>query len=145
MIKVVITHNLKRQVAEALSSQPVLFAYLFGSQVTGNIHEESDIDIAVYLDSTLTKSQRFDKKLELMGVFSEIFNVSDEKVDVVILNDAPLLLRHVSKHEGIVLYEKDRLSRAQYELRLRQEVEEEEHYRQAYNKKILKRLAEQNV
>ena len=43
--------------------RPVLLAYLFGSQTTGYTHAESDIDVAVLLDASLTPNERFAERL----------------------------------------------------------------------------------
>ncbi len=89
----------------------VVFAYLFGSYVTGKVHPLSDVDIAVYLDSLETvhsspfpasprcgeASERLvnldisEKRLEILGHLNEIFKT--DEVDLVVLNTAPLTLK----------------------------------------------------
>lgn len=82
----------------------VVFAYLFGSYVTGKVHPLSDVDIAVYLDSLETVPPRWgegserlvsldisEKRLEILGHLNEIFKT--DEVDLVVLNTAPLTLK----------------------------------------------------
>lgn len=142
MEKLEITPHIREKMAAALAREPVLFAYVFGSQVMGHTHAESDIDIAVYFSPDVLKEQRITKQLYLVGVFAQILKVSEDTIDVAVLNGAPLLLRYVAKNEGVVLYEQDRLVRAEYEIRLRQEFEDQLHYRQEYDQEFLKRLTQ---
>jgi len=81
----------------------VKLAYIFGSRARGDADIKSDYDFAVYLDKK-DSSKRFDIKLELMRIFSDLFKT--DAVDVVILNDTdnPLLKFLVIK-EGILLKE----------------------------------------
>ena len=90
----------------------VVFAYLFGSQITGKTGPMSDVDIAVYFDESLNKSQRFNKKLKLEVCLVEILN---QEVDVVPLNDAyPLLSHRILKH-GKLIYCQDIRKEKEYE------------------------------
>jgi len=67
--------------------QDVVFAYLFGSVAQGRETHLSDIDIAVYL-----KDQEFaDKRMEILGDLIDILKT--DKLDLVILNTAPLSLK----------------------------------------------------
>lgn len=67
-------------------------AYLFGSQMAGGIHRESDVDLGVLLDwrAYPTRRVRFEERLKLSS--SLIAALGANEVDVVILNDAPPLL-----------------------------------------------------
>ena len=67
--------------------QDVAFAYLFGSFAEGRSTHLSDIDIAVYL-----KDREFaDKRMEILGDLIDILKT--DKLDLVILNTAPLSLK----------------------------------------------------
>ena len=74
---------------------------LFGSQVTGRTHPESDVDVAVWTTRPLTSARRNRLWMEL----SDAFQV---EVDLAVLNHAePLLLHHVATR-GKLLYENKR-------------------------------------
>ena len=81
---------------------PVQLAYLFGSQATGGTHAESDVDIAVLLDASLTADERFTEQLALIGTLSDLFGT--DHVDVVVLNEASPLLAYEVLRNGVLLY-----------------------------------------
>lgn len=65
----------------------MLFAYLFGGLASGSQKPLSDVDIAIYLDSS---SMTAETKLEVAGMVSD--TLGTDEVDVVILNAAPVSL-----------------------------------------------------
>ncbi len=84
----------------------VIFAYLFGSYAKGKERENSDVDIAVYVNEEIAN----DSKKVLDFQIKHMSNISDilkKEVDLVILNHASPLLRHEVISEGILLVEKD--------------------------------------
>jgi hypothetical protein len=75
----------------ALRARPeVLEAYLFGSQASGRVHGESDVDVAVYLDLDQVIDAPFGLAAEYATLLMAALGRND--VDVVILNGAPPLL-----------------------------------------------------
>jgi predicted nucleotidyltransferase len=108
--------NLHRaQVKSILSEEQVLFAYVFGSQVRGDVGMLSDIDMAVYFHEHLNASQRFHRKLKVMAKLSLLFKRDD--IDVVILNEAYPLLEHRIIRGGEVIFSRDEKRRINYEVR----------------------------
>ncbi|RME19646.1 MAG: nucleotidyltransferase domain-containing protein [Deltaproteobacteria bacterium] len=71
------------------SFEQVRFALLFGSRAWNNGHAHSDIDLAVFVDPRLSARERFELRLSLAAMVADL-----GEPDVVILNDAPALLRH---------------------------------------------------
>lgn len=69
------------------SRKDILFAYLFGSYARASYGPFSDVDIAVYVAG----DRRAEKKLDILGDLNKILKTDD--LDLVILNDAPLVLR----------------------------------------------------
>ena len=67
----------------------VKFAYLFGSRARGQAGPLSDTDIAVYLDGRIKSG---DYRLKLMEKLAKF--LKNDHLDLVILNQAPPLLRH---------------------------------------------------
>ena len=65
----------------------VVFAYLFGSLARGARKPTSDVDIAVYLDSSANYGEL---KFELLTDLSHLLNT--DQIDLVILNNASLSL-----------------------------------------------------
>jgi predicted nucleotidyltransferase len=93
----------------------VRFAYLFGSLSSQTHNDLSDVDVAVFVDSAV-----LDKDAHSYGykatLLTEIMQLLKEnRVDLVILNQAmPLLSFHVVRY-GIPIYEVDRLSRIRFQ------------------------------
>ncbi|MHA1973688.1 MAG: type VII toxin-antitoxin system MntA family adenylyltransferase antitoxin [Candidatus Hodarchaeales archaeon] len=83
--------KIKKEICVILEKYPVKFAYLFGSVTRGSLYPLSDIDVAVYLDPAINEYQRHRIRLKLIADFDEKYHPTP--VDVVILNDAPILLK----------------------------------------------------
>lgn len=84
--------DLERRLADAgrrLGDRPdVSFAYLFGGLATGRRTPSSDVDVAVFLAEG---TDPVEAKLEILGELMRILGT--ERVDLVVLNSAPLSLR----------------------------------------------------
>lgn len=91
----------------------IIFAYLFGSQISGKTGNLSDIDIAVYFNESVNKHDRFDNKHKLMADLSAFFKKED--IDVVPLNDSYPLLNHRILKYGKIIYCKDIKKQKKYE------------------------------
>jgi len=93
--------------------------YLFGSRATGKTWKESDYDVAVLLSENLPRKDYFEKKLDLIGVFMKVFETND--VDIVLLNEAGIILKFQVLKYGARLFEQDPLKRVRFEFRVIQE------------------------
>ena len=65
----------------------VVALYSFGSVATNELKPLSDLDFAVLLSGKLNKKLRFEKHLELIGIFNTILRT--DEIDLMVLNDAP--------------------------------------------------------
>lgn len=92
---------------EAVKGDPDIIALLaFGSLATGKLSPLSDLDFAVLLSFDLDSLERFNKHLELIGVFIDTFHT--EEIDLIILNEAPPRYgNHILAH-GKILFCRDR-------------------------------------
>lgn len=98
--KVEITPALKQKVADLAIQNQLAMIVLFGSQSTGNVHEESDVDIAYQPECTLSAEQEVKLNYELTTMFG------NDHVDTVnLVHASPLLAREVLD-EATVLYDK---------------------------------------
>jgi len=85
------------------SRSEVLFAYIFGSLARGTTGPLSDVDIAIYVDETLIPGDLpFGYKSELLTEIMSCLKRND--VDLVILNQAPTLLRFQVLRSGKLIY-----------------------------------------
>ena len=88
-------------------------AYLFGSCARGTATGISDIDIGILFDSAIDKSRYFELKIAFLSRIMAVLQT--EKVDVVVLNYAPLHLAYEIVSHGNLLLDKDRRQRAAFE------------------------------
>lgn len=88
----------------------IVLVYLFGSVARGFETEMSDFDLAVLLSEL--PDELLDFYLDLMDELSVILG---NNVDIVLLNDAPPLLRHQVIKHGRVIYCRDEEERIRFE------------------------------
>jgi hypothetical protein len=82
----------------------VRLAFLFGSRARGRAREDSDFDMAVLLDESAARADRGSTLRRLAARLGR--EVSSTLIDLVILNDAPALLRHRVLRDGILLVQR---------------------------------------
>ena len=104
------------QLEEYFAGQPqVLVAYVFGSQTTGKAGPLSDLDVAALLAGEPTPSECFDARLEFIGGLMSLLHTND--VDVLILNDVPLIMRYQVLRTGRVIFCRDRQAMIDFRVR----------------------------
>ncbi|MGH2821936.1 MAG: type VII toxin-antitoxin system MntA family adenylyltransferase antitoxin, partial [Thermoleophilaceae bacterium] len=103
----------RARLREALDCDGVVSAYLFGSQATGRTGPLSDIDLAIYVDPRASADHRDAIQILLANRAAEALDSGE--IDVVLLNEAPPLLRHRSIKDGILLVERDPVARVRLE------------------------------
>jgi len=83
--------------------ESVILGYLFGSHAEGKEGPLSDVDVAVFLDETMSKTDRFKLRMKLMARLSSALRTNN--VDLVVMNDASIVLNYeVIKHgRGLVV------------------------------------------
>jgi len=100
-----------RILADAWASDPSIGAvYLFGSRASGRPGPRSDVDLAVTLAAGLDARARWRKRLDLMADASR--RLGTDAVDVVVLEDAPIVLGHRVLARGRLLRESQPRRRA---------------------------------
>lgn len=98
---------------------PVVVAYLFGSRAEGRAHAQSDYDVGVLLPVCLATDECSKWRMELLGRLMDAYHA--DVVDVVILNEAPPLLRYEVIRHRHVLFNRDDEARVAFEVRTMQE------------------------
>ncbi len=97
---------LRERLAQALEPRgEILEAYLFGSTATGSAQAHSDVDVAVYLAHPRPAASPFGYPADLTAVLMQA--LGRQKVDVVILNEAPPLLYHRVLRDGVRIFSRD--------------------------------------
>jgi predicted nucleotidyltransferase len=96
-------HILLRMIENALTTyfdagihSGIVAAWLFGSFAENRAHRESDVDVGVLVDRGVYGSAESRSKLRLELTVDLMDATGQERVDVIILNDAPPeLARHI--------------------------------------------------
>ncbi len=117
--------KLKARLRGVLAGRPeVRLAYLFGSTAQGESkrHRASDVDIAVLLDERLYREldeeAPFGYRAALTAALMEALGT--ERVDLVVLNEAPPLLAHEVVRRGVAVFCRDERERVAFEVRTKQ-------------------------
>lgn len=90
------------------SDSRIMLAYIFGSRVKGHVGKMSDYDIAIFLLETASDTYKYELQ-------SKIARILDAPVDLVILNVAPAELKYAVIASGLLIYEKDKATRVEFE------------------------------
>lgn len=111
--------------AAACASQPIVLAYLFGSHARDAADDESDIDIAILAEASLSKEERHRLRLKLMRDFADALGLPVEKMDVVVLQDVAILLQYNVIRQGRPFAVQDRSTKIEYELGVERRYDDE--------------------
>ena len=99
-------HQFLAQLSKALSArEEILEAYLFGSRARGEARSDSDVDVAVYVDEALADDGHWGYRAELTTDLMAALGTND--IDVVVLNEAPILLYHRVLRDGVRVLARD--------------------------------------
>lgn len=97
--------------------QGIACVYLFGSLARGEAGEGSDVDIAV-LFAEKPPSTLDGLGLDLSG---ELETLIGRRVDLVVLNSAPVDLSHRVLRDGVLIYDGNPSARVRFEVNARNE------------------------
>jgi predicted nucleotidyltransferase len=96
--------------AKAATLPSLQLLYLFGSRVDGEIGPMSDYDLAVLLDREADR-----RYMRALLAHEFAFLLQTDRVDVVVLNDAPIELAYAVIAQGDRLFERSIAVRVEYE------------------------------
>ena len=111
--------DIERRLRDYAAGKALVALYLFGSTAAGTDTRLSDVDVAVLLPEELPKADYLEFRLELAAELSQLLRT--DAVDLVILNEAPPLLRHRAIIQGKLIYSGDDIARVRFEVRTLQE------------------------
>jgi predicted nucleotidyltransferase len=127
------------RLAAALARIPdVRLGFLFGSRATGRSRADSDFDIAVLLDDAAAREER-GRTIRRLG--SRLGREVDSTLlDIVILNDAPALLRHRVLRDGALLYQRSPEDRVRFAIETIRDYQDGAYRREQFTKRRIQRL-----
>lgn len=132
--------QLEQKLSEFFSKvDNVTVVYLFGSIVRGEANILSDIDIAVLFDNVLEKKEAFKLHLKLISELTGLLKTNN--VDLVVLNDSPLLLTYNVIRDGIILKSNEPV-RVKFETKLMSRYLDEQYHIKRHARESLRRIAE---
>lgn len=95
------------KIQRACASLPeVQAALLFGSRATGRARTDSDIDVALLLDLTHAPNDPSARARRLLGALA--LELAADRIDLVVLNEAPPALAFQILKYGRVAFERER-------------------------------------
>ncbi len=110
------TARLLAAIAGSAASLPeVQAALLFGSRASGNARPDSDVDIGVLLDESLTPPEPRKRLRRIIEALAT--HIAADRIDVVILNDAPPALAFQVLKHGKIALERDRVALHRFRVR----------------------------
>ena len=99
--------RLLRAIASTAESLPeIQAAFLFGSRVSGMARADSDVDVAVLIDAGSAHVDAHSQLRRLIAALAD--HIAADRLDVVILNDAPPALAFQVLKSGKLAFERDR-------------------------------------
>lgn len=119
---------IERAIEDLAIREGLLVVYLHGSAATGRMDKESDIDIALLPQQSLSSEERWKLRLRCINSLMEKFPDEADKFDVIILQDVPLLLRYNVIRRGRPLFARTKTDRLDFEIATEREYEDEEPY-----------------
>jgi uncharacterized protein len=104
---------MKTHLKAELRKLRVSIVYLFGSRAIGRTSRLSDVDIGIVLKKSPYEEDTRALYHSLYEIFTEIYPAS--KLDIVLLQTAPLSLQYSAIKDGKIIYEEDLKFTADYE------------------------------
>lgn len=120
----------------------VRLAWLHGSRARGTARPDSDIDVAVLLEDAHTANPTAikDSIWRLAGALGR--EVPSDRLDLVLLNHAPALLRHRVVRDGVLLFARSEPERVRFVLRTIREYQDLEPRLREHTRHRVQRLKE---
>ena len=100
------------------------FAVLVGSRADGSQHQDSDWDIAVFVDPVLPPIERFNLIEQLRMASADAIGASPDSIDMIDLHDAGLAMREQVVNHGMILVERDGAMFCRFCVRVWRELED---------------------
>jgi predicted nucleotidyltransferase len=109
----------------------IVVVYLFGSFVVGDVHQESDLDIAILFNNSIGIQEQ-------IGIQNDLTDICGYEIDLAILNGAsPVFIRQVIE-KGLEVYCSNDKSKNLFLIRILNEYDDLKYFRRSIEENILK-------
>ena len=132
--------------ARSLRAEPtVRLAYLFGSRACGMARPDADIDIAVLVDDACVATPTSVKETIWRLVPAMAGDIPSDLIDLVLLNEAPALLRQRVIRDGVLITARIDAERARFVRRTIRDYQDIEPRLREFTRRRIRRLREERV
>ena len=123
--------KIKQLEKKFINEKNILLAFLLGSALTDEQHEESDVDIAVLFQTKPGYS-------ELSTLINKVEDILHYKVDLSILNDSSPVFRMQVLSKGELVYMHNSRTRDYFIIKTINEYDDLNYYRNIQEKNLMK-------
>ncbi len=119
---------------EGLNIKKLKLIMLYGSRARGNYSNDSDLDLAfLFTEEALQQENTLKLRIKLAGKFEKLLEI---ETDVVILNEAPPLLKYQVIKYGNVIYTASDFSYNSYYAKTIKEYFDYKHLRKIHDEQL---------
>lgn len=135
-----LVQQLRETAPQAFASLPIRFAYLFGSQVAGRPRPDSDVDVAILADDDVAEADYYRLGWRCADALAASSGVG--RIEVTILNRAPLRFVGRVLRQRVVLCSRDEPARVAYESLMGRMADDVEVWAAPMDRELLEAIAE---
>lgn len=130
----------RQKIINIFDRNGVIIAYLFGSGSSEgkDLGPLSDLDFGVKFRSSLTEAEKQELHLKIL---SQLISILGDEIDLVIMNDAGILLQFSIIKKGEVLFKRSEKEKVKLESRIIQEYLDTKYYRKRHTNEKISKLA----
>jgi len=97
-----VTNRIPELINRISQDKEIIALFTFGSLANGELNPLSDLDFGVFVSNKLDQDTRFDKHLNLIGLFNKVLET--DEVDLILMNDAPMRFSYNIISSGKLLF-----------------------------------------
>lgn len=121
------------------SGLPIDVVYLYGSVAEGKADRLSDFDFGLLFAKGLSAKKRFNLRLELFGKIGKCLGIDEDNIDVIDLQEVPLLLQF-NTICGKIIYCRNEERRVVFETYVMGRYHDEHYYYERYLLEVLEKI-----